>query len=104
MGCTLCVQFATEEDCWRVAKTFGSILILAGATVVEPCVMNSPSHTGLYKHVILLQILSCYIFSHTQDGVTALSMAVQEQHTAVVDALLLAGANVDLAEYVRTVV
>ena len=35
---------------------------------------------------------------------TALSMAVQEQHTAVVDALLLAGANVDLAEYVRTVV
>ena len=29
-------------------------------------------------------------------------MAVQKQHTAVVDALILAGANVDLAEYVRT--
>lgn len=31
-------------------------------------------------------------------------MAVQKQHTAVVEALILAGANVDLAEYVRTVV
>lgn len=30
-------------------------------------------------------------------------MAVQQQHTAVVDALILAGANVDLAEHVRTV-
>ena len=29
-------------------------------------------------------------------------MAVQEQHTAVVDALILAGANVDLANNVRT--
>ena len=40
---------------------------------------------------------------HQQEGVTALSMAVQNQHTAVVDALILAGANMDLAEYVRTV-
>ena len=40
---------------------------------------------------------------HEQDGVTALSMAVQEQHTAVVDALILAGANMDLANNVRTV-
>ena len=40
---------------------------------------------------------------HQQEGVTALSMAVQKQHTAVVDALILAGANMDLAEYVRTV-
>lgn len=29
-------------------------------------------------------------------------MAVQEQHRAVVDALILAGANVDQAENVRT--
>ena len=40
---------------------------------------------------------------HQQEGVTALSMAVQERYTAVVDALILAGANMDLAEYVRTV-
>ena len=50
----------------------------------------------------------CKIFTsttnvHQQEGVTALSMAVQEQHTAVVDALILSGANVDLAEYVRTI-
>ena len=40
---------------------------------------------------------------HEQEGVTALSMAVQNQHTAVVDALILAGANMDLANNVRTV-
>ena len=40
---------------------------------------------------------------HEQEGVTALSMAVQEQHTAVVDALILAGANMDLANTVRNV-
>lgn len=42
--------------------------------------------------------------SSSQNGVTALSMAAQEQHTAVVEELILAGANLDLANDVRTVV
>lgn len=45
----------------------------------------------------------CFNLLHIQDGVTALFMTVHEKNTDVFHALILAGANVDLAENVRTV-
>ena len=52
---------------------------------------------------IVLEIVDYLCTTHAlkQDGVTALSMAAQEQHTAVVEALILAGANLDLPNNVR---
>ena len=54
----------------------------------------------LYLFVMLCSL--GFDFLHTQHGVTALNMAVQMKNADVIDALILAGANLDLAEHVST--
>ena len=60
----------------------------------EKVVVNFTSHMYMY-------MLTMYLFTFLQDGVTPLFMASQDGHTSVVDVLLRHGADPNLPKTVR---